>query len=78
MHRKGRYYGIYEYDTLDDGTYVPNDVCICGSDHARFILLTGPNMGGKSNLLCQVCLVVILAQVSPCRHVTYLIWIFFQ
>ncbi|KAJ9547738.1 hypothetical protein OSB04_020281 [Centaurea solstitialis] len=29
-----------------------------------FILLTGPNMGGKSTLLRQVCLAVILAQVG--------------
>ncbi|GJX79340.1 DNA mismatch repair protein MSH6 [Tanacetum coccineum] len=42
----------------------PNDVCIGGSDHANFIILTGPNMGGKSTLLRQVCLAVILAQMG--------------
>ena len=31
----------------------------------RFLVLTGPNMGGKSTLLRQVCLATILAQV---RH----------
>ncbi|PWA96876.1 MUTS-like protein (chloroplast) [Artemisia annua] len=55
---------VLRNDTLSDGTFVPNDVCIGGSDHASFILLTGPNMGGKSTLLRQVCLAVILAQVG--------------
>ncbi|KAI3741753.1 hypothetical protein L1987_59429 [Smallanthus sonchifolius] len=55
---------ILRNDTLGDGTFVPNDVSIGGSNNARFILLTGPNMGGKSTLLRQVCLAVILAQVG--------------
>ncbi|XP_071726644.1 DNA mismatch repair protein MSH6 [Rutidosis leptorrhynchoides] len=55
---------VLRNDTVGDGTFVPNDVCIGGSDHARFIVLTGPNMGGKSTLLRQVCLAVILAQVG--------------
>jgi DNA mismatch repair ATPase MutS len=35
----------------------------------RFLLLTGPNMGGKSTLLRQTCLLAILAQIGsylPC------------
>ena len=31
---------------------------------ARTLLLTGPNMGGKSTLLRAACIAVILAQVS--------------
>ncbi|KAJ2742239.1 DNA mismatch repair protein msh6 [Coemansia pectinata] len=34
------------------------------SDPASMILLTGPNMGGKSTLLRQLCLGVILAQLG--------------
>ncbi|KAJ2010718.1 DNA mismatch repair protein msh6 [Coemansia sp. S85] len=34
------------------------------SDSASMILLTGPNMGGKSTLLRQLCLGVILAQLG--------------
>ncbi|XP_027099310.1 DNA mismatch repair protein MSH6-like isoform X1 [Coffea arabica] len=51
-------------DSLGKGGFVPNDVTLGGSEHASFILLTGPNMGGKSTLLRQVCLAVILAQVG--------------
>lgn len=54
---------VLRSDSLGKGTFVPNDITIGGSDHACFILLTGPNMGGKSTLLRQVCLAVILAQV---------------
>lgn len=45
------------------GSFVPNDICL-GGEAPGFILLTGPNMGGKSTLLRQVCLAAMLAQVS--------------
>ncbi|KAI5077327.1 hypothetical protein GOP47_0007151 [Adiantum capillus-veneris] len=51
--------------SLDGGRYfVPNDVKLGGEACAPFMLLTGPNMGGKSTLLRQVCLAVVLAQVG--------------
>jgi len=40
--------------------FVPND-CNFGKDR-RFLLLTGPNMGGKSTYLRQIALISILAQ----------------
>ncbi|XP_010456087.1 PREDICTED: DNA mismatch repair protein MSH6 [Camelina sativa] len=51
-------------DSLGRGSFVPNNVKIGGAEKASFILLTGPNMGGKSTLLRQVCLAVILAQIG--------------
>ncbi|KAL6627315.1 hypothetical protein ACP70R_031041 [Stipagrostis hirtigluma subsp. patula] len=52
---------------------VPNDLSL-GQDlsgHNRFaLLLTGPNMGGKSTIMRATCLAVILAQLgcyAPCR-----------
>lgn len=36
------------------GAFVPNDVDL-GVSHAPFMLLTGPNTGGKSTLMRQVC-----------------------
>ncbi|KAA3458880.1 DNA mismatch repair protein MSH6 isoform X2 [Gossypium australe] len=61
---KGLGHPILRSDSLGKGAFVPNDISIAGSGHASFILLTGPNMGGKSTLLRQVCLAVILAQVG--------------
>ena len=54
---------VLRSDSLGKGTFVPNEIIIGGSGHANFILLTGPNMGGKSTPLLQVCLAVFLAQV---------------
>ena len=55
---------VIRSDSLGKGSFVPNDVTIGGSGNPSFILLTGPNMGGKSTLLRQVCLAVVLAQAS--------------
>lgn len=46
---------------LKKGSFVSNDVHIGGAEHPKFIILTSPNMGGKSTLLRQVLLAVILA-----------------
>ncbi|HEX6642560.1 MAG TPA: DNA mismatch repair protein MutS, partial [Thermoanaerobaculia bacterium] len=42
--------------------FIPNDVVL--SDDARVMILTGPNMAGKSTLLRQVGLIQLLAQVG--------------
>jgi DNA mismatch repair protein MutS len=42
--------------------YIPNDVAL--DETSRIIVLTGPNMAGKSTLLRQVGLVQLLAQVG--------------
>ena len=42
--------------------FIPNDVRL--AEDARLVILTGPNMAGKSTILRQVGLVVILAQVG--------------
>ncbi len=43
--------------------FVPNDLRLRNGEH-RFILLTGPNMGGKSTYLRQAALLTILAQIG--------------
>ncbi len=43
--------------------FVPNDLRLSVADH-RFILLTGPNMGGKSTYLRQAGLLAIMAQIG--------------
>lgn len=49
--------------------FIPNDVTL--DEAGRVVLLTGPNMAGKSTLLRQVGLCVVLAQIGsfvPCRR----------
>ena len=51
--------------------FIPNDVTL--TDDARLIVLTGPNMAGKSTTLRQIGLIALLAQVGsfvPARRVT--------
>jgi DNA mismatch repair protein MutS len=43
--------------------FVPNDLHLRTGEH-RFILLTGPNMGGKSTYLRQAALLTIMAQIG--------------
>ena len=43
--------------------FVPNDLYLNGATH-NIMLLTGPNMGGKSTYLRQTALIVILAQMG--------------
>jgi DNA mismatch repair protein MutS len=48
---------------LGEGSFVPNDVRLSSSDQ-QVILLTGPNMAGKSTYLRQVALIVLMAQAG--------------
>ncbi|MGM9735217.1 MAG: DNA mismatch repair protein MutS [Candidatus Cryptobacteroides sp.] len=43
--------------------YVPNDIFL-DADTQQIIILTGPNMAGKSALLRQTALIVLLAQIG--------------
>jgi DNA mismatch repair protein MutS len=49
--------------SLDAGSFVPNDIYL-SNDDAQLIVLTGPNMSGKSTYLRQVALIVLLAQIG--------------
>jgi DNA mismatch repair protein MutS len=50
-------------ERLAAGAFVPNDVELDGSTH-QLVILTGPNMGGKSTYLRQVALVCVMAQAG--------------
>jgi len=57
---------VVEY-TLDGDVFIPNDTQLEAAesaDSARIVLLTGPNMAGKSTYLRQVALIVLLAQIG--------------
>ncbi len=50
-------------ERLAGGRFVPNDVRLDGAGH-QLIILTGPNMGGKSTYLRQVAVLCLLAQAG--------------
>jgi DNA mismatch repair protein MutS len=49
--------------SLAAGEFVPNDTAL-DADGAQIIVLTGPNMAGKSTYLRQVALIVVMAQAG--------------
>jgi DNA mismatch repair protein MutS len=48
---------------MPQGDFVPNDTHL-GADGGSILLITGPNMAGKSTYIRQVALIVILAQMG--------------
>ena len=58
--RRGRH-AVVEA-ALGPGRFVPNDCVLDGK--ARILLLTGPNMSGKSTYLRQVALIALMAQAG--------------
>ena len=64
--------GVYEVidgrhpiveNMLKDETFVPNDVYLDASDN-RMLIITGPNMSGKSTYMRQVALFTIMMQIG--------------
>ncbi len=49
--------------TMPPGTFVPNDLTM-GPDEGTVLLITGPNMGGKSCYIRQAALLTLMAQMG--------------
>ena len=49
-----------------EGRFIPNDIYLnaAGDDGPSLLLITGPNMGGKSTYLRQAAMLVLLAQMG--------------
>ena len=60
--RSGRH-PVIEQQLPFGQTYVPNDVHL-DEDETQIMVITGPNMSGKSALLRQTALIVLLAQIG--------------
>jgi DNA mismatch repair protein MutS len=59
---KGGRHPIVE-QSIGKDNFVPNDAYLCNQDN-QLIILTGPNMSGKSTYLRQVALIILLAQTG--------------
>ncbi len=60
--REGRHPVIEKQLPLGE-SYITNDV-VLNRDHQQIIMITGPNMSGKSAILRQTALIVLLAQMG--------------
>ena len=60
--KKGRH-PVIERQLPPGESYVPNDILL-DNDDQQIIIITGPNMAGKSALLRQTALIVLMAQIG--------------
>ena len=59
--RDGRHPVVEKF--VKDSYFVPNDTCLDTGDN-RMMLITGPNMAGKSTYMRQTALIVLMAQIG--------------
>jgi DNA mismatch repair protein MutS len=59
---KGGRHPVVE-QSIGSDNFVPNDAYLC-NENTQLIILTGPNMSGKSTYLRQVALIILLSQIG--------------
>ena len=65
--KNGRHPVIEKF--VSDGSFIPNDISMNQDD--IILLITGPNMSGKSTYMRQLALIIIMAQIGcfvPCTN----------
>ena len=60
--KQGRH-PVIEKQLPDGESYIPNDIYL-DKDNQQIMMITGPNMSGKSALLRQTALIVLMAQIG--------------
>ncbi|MCL1932552.1 MAG: DNA mismatch repair protein MutS [Candidatus Azobacteroides sp.] len=60
---KGGRHPVIETQLPSDESYIPNDVYL-DDEKQQIIIITGPNMAGKSALLRQTALITLMAQIG--------------
>jgi DNA mismatch repair protein MutS len=58
-YRGGRHLGV---EQASSAPFVPNDLTL--DEHERMLIITGPNMGGKSTYMRQTALLAVLAHIG--------------
>ena len=69
---EGRHPVIEQMEITGADRFVPNDLFLNGTTHS-ILIITGPNMGGKSTYLRQAALIALMAQMGsfvPARSAT--------
>ncbi len=66
--RDGRHPVVEQF--VKDSYFVPNDVLL-DTNHNRVMLITGPNMAGKSTYMRQVALIALMAQIGSFVPASY-------
>ncbi len=65
---------------LSGAPFVPNDTVLdCGEN--RMLIITGPNMAGKSTYMRQTALIALMAQMGsfvPARACEWALWMLFS
>ncbi|WP_185861150.1 DNA mismatch repair protein MutS [Blattabacterium cuenoti] len=60
--RKGRH-PVIEKKFIDKASYIPNDI-ILNKSNQQILIITGPNMSGKSAILRQTAIIILMAHIG--------------